>query len=330
MRRLPVFVLFVAACASAPRDPFADMTEEERYYAVLHLADQPGAATIAELRRHVESQEPMTRNAAARALCELGERDAAATLIENLDRDQRTFVTMDAIWHLRALFGSDLGYDPDRGYKNQTERQQAWRAWFARQPFGRPLAPPARVEKPETVALRQELHARLAAWKRKAPDPVPDFQTSYGRAGELFAASRAPDDMALLEAYVGALCRFHPETSRAFNGHALTALNNGDYETAERSYRRALELAPDSSQLWNDIGILLEGLGRLEEALAAYDRACELSPGDDVCWSNRGDVLRKLDRTDEAIAAYRGAEEIAPEKWCYHRLWIGRLQGLRR
>jgi tetratricopeptide (TPR) repeat protein len=329
-------VLLVAACSGErhwtleeTRVRIAEGDEEQRYFATLNLP-RFGEAARPELERLLRSDEPMTRNAAARALCDIGVPRAARTLIDNLHPERRTFVATDAVYHLRAVFGTGLGYEPNLGYRHQADKQAEWWTWWAAQPFGEP------VVRDDPDAERRAL--RRAAWH----DRIQAFQATRFESPEaerraireLWQAlaerrSRSPDDVADEEYAFALFVERWPENPDLWNNYALAALNNGDYETAERAYLRALALRPRDASLHNDIGILREGLGRLGEAEAHYREACRLDPKNDVAAANLADVLRERGFPDKAIRQYRVAERLAPDKWPYHRLWLRRL-GKRR
>jgi tetratricopeptide (TPR) repeat protein len=281
------------------------LPEEERYATILEEKD---IVVVGILARDAD---PMMRNAIARRLHERERWYAAKLLIENLHRDQRTFVCADAIYHLRALFGTDRGYNPNRGYRHQTEKQRAWWDWWA-QRFGREPPPPEPAEKIDLAPWRRTDWSHeeiLKRWEELAP----------------LAGSRKPEHVRLVRVAFRHFAEAWPEHPDLWNNYALAALNDGRWEEAERAYRRALALRPEDPSLHNDLGILLEGLGRLHEAERRYREACRLAPEDGVCRTNLADVLAALGRADEAKAAYRAAERLAPEKWYYHRLWIRRL-----
>jgi tetratricopeptide (TPR) repeat protein len=330
-------VLFVAACASERhwtleenRAHIAEGDEEQRYFATLNLS-RFGEAALPDLEHLLTSPEPMTRNAAARTLCDLGVPRAARALIDNLHPDRRTFVATDAVYHLRAVFGTGLGYDPNLGYRHQAEKQDEWWTWWATQPFGEA------VVRDDPDADRRAL--RRAAWH----DRIQTFQATrfetpeQERAAirELWKAlagrrSRHPDDVADEEHAFALFVDRWPENPDLWNNYALAALNNGDYDTARSAYQLALDLRPGDASLYNDFGILLEGLGRLTEAEAHYRKACRFDPKSDVAAANLADVLRERGFPDKAIKWYRVAERLAPDKWPYHRLWLRRLERRRR
>jgi len=300
---------------------------EARYRATVELRRHDSRVVRARLRELLEHEEVLTQNAAARALVALGEEAAAETLIANLNRDRRTYMVTDAIYHLQALYGTDRGYDPNRGYRRQTEAMAHWSQWFASR--GRIFPPEPLDPDAETFSsFYEELAPRVAAY---VAEPAGDDPDAWVKAAALWkdlgrlAPSRGQVHVALVAKGFGALAERWPDQAPLWNNHALASLNDGRYEDAERAYQKALALLPEDAYLHNDYGILLEGLGRLAEAEALYRRAIELEPEDDVWHTNLGDVLRRQGRAQEAIAAYREAERLAPEKWYYHRLWIGRL-----
>jgi len=301
---------------------------EARYHATLALRRHDSRVVKARLRALLAHEEVLTQNAAARALVALGEEDAAATLVAN----RRTYMVTDAIYHLKVLYGTDRGYDPNQGYRHQTEAQERWRVWLG----DRGHAVPPEPTHPDAATFREacaDLAPRVAAY---GAEPAGDDPDAWVKAAALWkdlgtlAPSREPDHVALVARGFGALAARWPDQPPLWNNHALASLNDGHYEDAERAYGKALALLPEDAYLHNDCGILLEGLGRLPEAEAMYRRAIGLEPDDDIWHTNLADVLRKQGRLQEAVAAYREAERLAPEKWHYHRLWIGRMEGTGR
>lgn len=302
---------------------------EDRYLAVRALGCHDAAVARARLRVLLDDEEPMLRNAAARSLADLGEEDAAAALIANLHRDRRTYVTMDAIWHLRALFGTDLGYDPNRGYRHQTEKQAAWWAWWrarGHEVLPEPLSPDAGERAARRTALLADLEVQAEGPPLDEAAASAATKRFWTAAAEI-APSRDPDDVAAVRAVFGGLAFRRPDDPDLWNNFALAALNDGRAAEAEAAYQAAITLRPDDAGLRNDLGIAIEAQGRLADAEAAYREAARLAPQDDVARSNLADVLAAQGRAGEAIAAYREAERLAPEKWWYQRLWIRRLTG---
>ena len=301
---------------------------EARYHAILALADRPGARTEQVLLDVLGEDDLLLQNAAARVLAGFGDERGTAVLIDHLDPDHRTWAVTDASFHLHALHGEELAYEPNLGYRVQADQQQAWRDRFGAPRIGHRITPLA-TDKAQAFAdayetLEPHVDAYLAS---EATGDEADWEATR-KLWEAIAAlqkSRKPAHLDLTAKAFGAMAARWPGSASLANNHALTALNNGEHDVAEAAYRRALELAPDEAYFHNDYGILLEGLGRLEEAEVQYGEAIRLDPMDDVWWCNRADVRRKRGNAKGAIRDYREAEKLAPEKWQYHRLWISRL-----
>ncbi len=298
-----------------------DLSPEARYHGLLELGEgksQPGRDT---LYQWLGDADPMLRNAAARALWERGERSAAGVLIRNLHRENRTFVTMDAIYHLRAMTGEDLGYDPNLGYREQTLAQERWWLWWQRTGG---LRPAAEAPPEEFAPARAEL-ARAMRAARENPDEDPNGPRSAAAAlwsaASRLTESRWPTDQDRLSTAYELLVERHPDSYQAWANLAWSTLNAGDFPRCEEAFRRALSLAPEVPTLNNDFGIYLEAMGRTEQASEFYRKATELDPGDDVAWANLGDTLSALGLVERGAAAWTEAEDLAPEKWYYHRLW---------
>src|SRR5438445_4354836 len=59
---------------------------------------------------------------------------------------------------------------------------------------------------------------------------------------------------------------------------ATQALKRGDNVSAEKGFRRALEIDPNSLQALNDLGIVLARMGRPAEAIPFYQKALTIRP----------------------------------------------------
>jgi len=99
-------------------------------------------------------------------------------------------------------------------------------------------------------------------------------------------------------------------------GHArlgwIRAGHDWDWQGAEASYARALELSPGDSDALRMRGVLACARGRLEEAIGFHRRALEQNPLSSGAYLNLGFVLYVMDRFAESEAAYRKALELAP------------------
>ena len=128
---------------------------------------------------------------------------------------------------------------------------------------------------------------------------------------------------------------------------ALTQMQEGHFEDAERSFAKATALDPKAAEIWanrgnNQIALgradraleflvhalalepnfpealynqakLLADAGRLDEALAAYDKCIALVPRFADAMNNRGVILAKLGRKEAALESYDECLAIAPQ-----------------
>jgi len=92
--------------------------------------------------------------------------------------------------------------------------------------------------------------------------------------------------------------------------HTLTGF---DWESAEREYRRAIELNPENAQahIWYALWLLCPRQ-RPEEALLEIQRALDLEPANAVTNMTRGMILHFARRYDQAAAQFQSVEKLAP------------------
>jgi len=87
----------------------------------------------------------------------------------------------------------------------------------------------------------------------------------------------------------------------------------GDFERAERYYRRSVEIQPQRSDARFSLGQLLMERGRrddpkwFKEALEAFRQMTELDPQATDGWANMGNVLVEMGRLDDAVQLYEKA-----------------------
>jgi tetratricopeptide (TPR) repeat protein len=104
------------------------------------------------------------------------------------------------------------------------------------------------------------------------------------------------------------------ELGEAYNSLAGILQEKRDFEAAEATYQRALELNPNYATAYYWYGELLSKyLDRPEEALALHRQAFELNPLSAAVITDVGEDLEMLGRFDEALTWYEKALEVDPD-----------------
>jgi serine/threonine-protein kinase len=97
-----------------------------------------------------------------------------------------------------------------------------------------------------------------------------------------------------------------------------------DWSTAERTYKRAIELDPNYATAHHWYGYDLMCVGRFDEAIDEIKRAHELDPLSLVITRNLGQVLYRAGRYDEALEALNKTLEMDPTFSATH-LYLGKV-----
>jgi superkiller protein 3 len=96
-------------------------------------------------------------------------------------------------------------------------------------------------------------------------------------------------------------------------------LESGDWEAAEKAFRKASEAAAKSPAAHSKLGVALVHQRRLPEAEEEFARALTLDPRYAPAWSNLGNVYRESGRLEQALEAYKKAVEADPDYWIAHQ-----------
>jgi serine/threonine-protein kinase len=94
-----------------------------------------------------------------------------------------------------------------------------------------------------------------------------------------------------------------------------------DWDAAERSHLRALELGPSRSQVHSNYAYMLACRGAVEEAVVEARRAEQLDPVSPMAGQQVGMMLYLARRYDESVAQFESTIELSPYYWfTYQRL----------
>jgi tetratricopeptide (TPR) repeat protein len=166
----------------------------------------------------------------------------------------------------------------------------------------------------------REQEAEAAYVRAFALDPA-----SPDAAAELRACGWTTDRLAQLAEAVRVPSASRPASpSRAIAAVALSrrragtitladrARDVGDWASAARFYRKALDRRPQNPPIWVQYGHALKEMGRLAEAEGAYRMAVAHDPSAAESWLQLGHALKLQTRNDAAEAAYLRAVALGP------------------
>jgi len=88
-----------------------------------------------------------------------------------------------------------------------------------------------------------------------------------------------------------------------------------DWDAAERSHLRALELGPSLSHVHNNFAYLLACKGDVEQAVVEARRAEQLDPVSPMAGQQVGMMLYLARRYDESVAQFESTIELSPYYW---------------
>jgi predicted TPR repeat methyltransferase len=105
-----------------------------------------------------------------------------------------------------------------------------------------------------------------------------------------------------------------PDNADATHFLGVLAHHRGRSEEAVELIRRSIALDPGTADRYNNLGNVLVECGRAAEAAEAYRNVLALQPGHADAWNNLGAALRSIGEFSESAAAYQKAIDLAPER----------------
>jgi len=158
---------------------------------------------------------------------------------------------------------------------------------------------------------------RTAISRRSASAPA-----WFGLAVCMHRGERGPEEVGLAYEQAADLA---PASADIWTGLGHFLAEQGDFDKAEASFRRAVAASPASAHLWWGLARLYRARpGRAEDVEEALRRAVDVEP--DSAWyqAELADVLRASGKLAEAESTYRIAIELEPGEMV-HRLHLAEL-----
>jgi len=160
---------------------------------------------------------------------------------------------------------------------------------------------------------------RASEYFQKAIEKDPSYARAYAGLADTYALMSGYNVIPPLEsmpkarAAAEAAVRLDEGLAEAHNSLAVIAQNyDWDWRTAEKEYRRAIELDPNYATAHHWYAEHLALMGRFDEAFAEIERARELDPVSLIIATDRGAILYFSRRYDLAIAQFRAVLDMEP------------------
>jgi DNA-binding winged helix-turn-helix (wHTH) protein/tetratricopeptide (TPR) repeat protein len=171
-------------------------------------------------------------------------------------------------------------------------------------------------------------------WNKRTPDDLqkavdyftqaivhdPGYSDAYVGLADCYNLLREYSAMKSSEAYPRALAAARKAVElddKSSQAHASLAFVSfwgmWDAETADREFRRAIELDPNNANAHHWYSPVLETMGRYTEALTEIERAQALDPTSKSVLADKGIILYGMGRRQEALDLLRQMEKAEPE-----------------
>jgi tetratricopeptide (TPR) repeat protein len=186
-----------------------------------------------------------------------------------------------------------------RHLRCNTCRMNSWHSWS---PNGRWLAFSSKAN----GAYTQLFLTHIDEEGRSTPPVVLDHFTAPDRAANIpeFVNASPGAIRAIREQFVDDV---------SFVRAGQEYLKAREYDSAIRSYHKALELNPRNARAHLNLGAVLKVTGRIPEAEMHLARSIEIDPNNATAHANLGALLISQGRHAEAIGCYRRAVRLRPK-----------------
>lgn len=175
-------------------------------------------------------------------------------------------------------------------------------SWHSFSPNGRWLVFSSKARSPYTQMYLTHIDNK----GRDSPAILIENATAANRAVNIPEFVNIPPD-GLMKMDVPAV-----EFYRVFD-LAWELAEKGQYESAIREWRKALELSPGDARVYMNLGVALVRAGKPDEGIKNCQQALDIDPGNPEAHLNLGIALAGTGKLDEAITHYQKALEIDPD-----------------
>jgi serine/threonine protein kinase/Tfp pilus assembly protein PilF len=161
---------------------------------------------------------------------------------------------------------------------------------------------------------------KARAFFEKAIELDPDFALGYAELAWLYwgdanATSDPSQIMPKARAAAEKALAIDPELAKAHVAMAVVHEYEFDWASAEREYRRAIELSPNLDFARNNYAFYLSILDRQDEALAQLEEQRKRDPLNQRLFLLQKAIIQvQAKRFDDALQAYQGAQAVDPSK----------------
>lgn len=164
-------------------------------------------------------------------------------------------------------------------------------------------------------AFKQAIH-----YFQEAIDKDPNYARAYAGLADSYALlcgydSSVPSDVVMPKARAAALRAIELDQGLAEGHTALAVIAQNydwDWPTAEREYRRAIELTPNYATAHHWYGEFLALQGRFDEAFKEIERARQLDPLSLIIGADYGAILYYARQYDRSIEQFQAVLEMEP------------------
>ena len=156
-----------------------------------------------------------------------------------------------------------------------------------------------------------EARAALALYCTRLPEGQKPSTLYYYHAALVLALQ---PDLHAADAMISEALDVQAESAPLLVLEGVIHERRGDLESADRSYRQALDIDPLLPQTHKNLGDLAYRRGLHPDAIQHYQRAAELAPdlGDDT-YAKLGNLLYKARKVEAALAHWQKALELNPD-----------------